>query len=910
MTAAPAWISEKASRSIYPAQVERTLAQLCERWSEGEADLRATLEQFPLGEEALLHLLAVSSICAARLVAEPSILQWLRHPDVCASERGPGRMLADLRAGAGESIAAQNFRALRIWKGREMLRIALREVAAAASLEETTAELSQLAEICVTLVLEHWDAELRRRLRAPDAQFAVLALGKLGGQELNHSSDIDVMFVYTGEGQVTPMLTNHEWFNRLAAKVFETFAVKDSAGSLFRMDLRLRPEGAAGPMTRSLDSMENYYAGFGETWERLALIKARGIAGDRELTYDFLRELQPFIYPKSASSELLDEVAAIKRRIERDIVGHENLDRNVKLGVGGIREIEFVVQALQLIHGARNAFLQETSTLKALPGLAKLDLLPHEEALDLDRAYRFLRSVEHRLQMEAEQQTHTVPEDGEALGRLACSLGFGDSVAFTAALETRMQRVREIFARVIAERPQDNSGAPESLEIFADPPRAMKALTELAQGRTSFHVAPRTRQIFRKLRPMLLESLSQTADADATLTQFLRFVEAYGLRSLLFEMLVANPRLLELLVKLFDASRAGAHILIRRPQLLDDVTRGGMLDRSVSVGRHLVALRKSDAAAGNFDRVRAYRQSQLLRILLRDVLGLADLAALQAEHSALAEACLVFLHSIIAADADLTIIALGKFGGCEFSYGADLDVVFVGENTRAAQELMFEMGRSTGEGTIAPLDARLRPDGEKGPLTCSLGAYELYHRTRAQLWEIQALTRARVVGGPAGAEFLAMAQALCRAVGQRDDLFAQIDAMRERVRRDRGSGSEILDFKTGLGGMVEAEFFVQALQLRAGIANSQFSAALQMLATNGIVAAEHASALQRSYDFLRRIESTLRRLENKSVSHLPVDENDQRKLARRIGAADLAQFGEQYREARETIHVVYLRYFI
>lgn len=909
MTGAPAWINEKAERALFPAQVERTLAQLCTRWPAGDEDLRVLLEEFPLGEEALLHLISVSSICAERLIADPEILQWLRHPDVCAAGRGHGRMLTDLRAVSLEAINAQNFRALRLWKGREMLRIALREVANAASLEETTAELSQLAEICVVRVLEHWDAELRKRLGSPAAQFAVFGLGKLGGQELNHSSDIDVIFVYSDEGQVTPALSNHEWFNRLAAKVFETFAVKDSAGSLFRMDLRLRPEGAAGPMTRSLASMENYYAGFGETWERLALIKARAIAGDGEIAYDFLRELQPFIYPKSTNSELLDEIAAIKRRIERDIVGHEDLDRNVKLGVGGIREIEFVVQALQLIHGARHAFLQETSTLKALPALAELDLLPRDEALDLDDAYRFLRSVEHRLQIEAEQQTHTVPEDPEKLDRLARSLDFTSAETFSRALQDRMQRVRAIFARVISERPQDKPIAPEKLEMFSDPARATKALGELAQGRRSFHIAPRTRQIFRKLRPMLVEWLGQAADPDATLTQFVRFVEAYGLRSLIFELLVANPRLLELLVKLFDASRAGADLLIRRPELLEDVTRAGMLDRSVSVGRHLVALRSIGATAGKLDAVRAYRQAQLLRILLRDVLGLADMPTLHAEHSALAEACLITLYKIYAAETDLTIIALGKFGGCELSYGADLDVVFVGENTRAAQEIVTEMGRSTAEGTIAPLDARLRPDGEKGSLTCSLAGYESYYRSRAQLWEIQALTRARAVCGPMGGEFIQLAQALSLAIGERADLLAQIDAMRERIRRDRGSGSEILDFKTGLGGMVEAEFLVQGLQLRAGIWNTQFAGALAELQAREVIRSDYASALVRTYGFLRRAESILRRSENKSVSSLPADETEHRRLARRMGVASMTAFGNQYREARETIHAIYLRYF-
>ena len=197
---------------------------------------------------------------------------------------------------------------------------------------------------------------------------------------MNHSSDIDVIFVYGEEGQVSQNLTYHEWFNQLGAKIIETFAAHDPAGALFRIDLRLRPEGTAGPLARSIDSMENYYAGFGETWERLALIKARGVAGSRELAYEFLRQHQPFIFPKSPTRDVLEEIGNIKRRIERDIVGHENIARDVKLGAGGIREIEFVVQALQLLHGARHAFLQETGTLKVLPVLADLELILHQEA--------------------------------------------------------------------------------------------------------------------------------------------------------------------------------------------------------------------------------------------------------------------------------------------------------------------------------------------------------------------------------------------------------------------------------------------------------------------------------------------------------------------------------------------------
>ncbi|CAN5575028.1 bifunctional [glutamate--ammonia ligase]-adenylyl-L-tyrosine phosphorylase/[glutamate--ammonia-ligase] adenylyltransferase [soil metagenome] len=902
------WIRQLAADTLQPRQVERMLLRMAEKWPADQRVLRQVVEEFPLGPGPLLHLLSVSSICATRLERDPQTLLWLQHPDVCDSQRGHGRMMADLRRFTSGPLAAENFRALREWKGREMLRIALREVAEVAPLEETTAELSQLAEICVQQVLKHWDAELRARFGSPQAELAVLGLGKLGGRELNHSSDIDVIFLYTEEGQLNARLSHHEFFNRLVTKVAETFSANDAAGSLFRIDLRLRPEGTAGPMARSLESMENYYSGYGETWERLALSKARSIAGDQELAYDFLRQHQPFIYPKSPTPELLDEIAAIKRRIERDIVGHENLDRNVKLGTGGIREIEFVVQALQLLHGARQPFLQETSTLKVLPGLAELELLPREEAIGLEKAYRFLRRVEHRLQIESEQQTHTVPQDREAASLLARSLGFAETPALMKALRGHMQEVRTVFARIISAQPHDQPLASANLDMFRDQAQAMKTLTELAQGRVGAHMAPRTRQIFRNLRPMLLEVLAQCADPDATLTQLVRFVEAYGLRSALFELLAANPRLLELLVKTFDASRYAADVLIRRPQLLEEVTRAGALDRGVSVSQHLAALRATAATRQNFEPVRHYRQAQTLRILLRDVLGLADVQALTAEHSALAEACLIFVQNLVAPEGDLTIIALGKFGGGELSYGADLDVTFVGENTRAAQELLVEMGKATAEGTIAAVDPRLRPDGEKGTLTCSLATFESYYATRAQLWEVQALTRARAVCGKEGAAFIELAQRTWRAIGQRENLFAQIDAMRERIRRDRGTGVDILDYKTGLGGMVEAEFLVQAVQMRAGIWNPHFHGALQELVQHGVVSAERGEALRTSYDFLRRCESVLRRMENKGVAALPRDEAQQRKLAQRLGFASLEEFGTRYREAREAIHVVYVRY--
>jgi glutamate-ammonia-ligase adenylyltransferase len=903
------WIEEKAAKTLNPPQVQNTLERLAETWPADNPPLPELLQRFPLGEAALLHLISVSSICASRLVRHPEILFWLSRPEISAEPRHGPAMRVDLQRIAEGSTFAGNFEALRFWKGREMTRIALREVAEAASLEETTLELSQLAEICLREVYTYWDCELRSRRGGPDTPFAILGLGKVGGRELNHSSDIDVIFVYGEEGQVSPNLTYHEWFNQLGAKIIETFAAHDPAGSLFRIDLRLRPEGTAGPLARSIDSMENYYAGFGETWERLALIKARGVAGSRELAYEFLRQHQPFIFPKSPTRDVLEEIGSIKRRIERDIVGHENIGRDVKLGAGGIREIEFVVQALQLLHGARHAFLQETSTLKVLPVLADLELLPHREARTLEDAYRFLRRVEHRLQVEAEQQTHTVPENSEALARLAASLGFSSTENFNAALRGHMAKVRAIFHRVMSSPNGAAASAEESLEIFRDQKAATKCLADLAKAPGRFHVAPRTRQVLRNLRPLLFRWLERAADPDMALNQFIRFVEAYGLRSMLFELLVVNPKLLELLVKTFDASRQAGDLLIRRPQLLEEITRPGMLDRPLTVEQHLKRLAALNVRAESLDLLRVYRQTQLLRIFLRDILGLADLSTILIEHSALAEACLIFVNRLRGSESDLTIIALGKFGGGEIGYGADLDVVFVGEDVRAAQHLMVAMAQTTGEGSIWTLDARLRPDGEKGILSCSITAYETYYQTRGQLWEAQALTRARPIAGPLQSEFMQLARRVWGIAGQRADLFAQINAMLERIRRDRGTSDE-LDFKTGAGGVIEAEFLVQALQMRGGIWNPQMSGALDQLTEAGVMQKPDAEALRDHYSYLRSIGSILRRWENKSISTLPADKTEQEKLARRAGAKSLDAFAERYRAARAGIHAVYSRYLL
>jgi glutamate-ammonia-ligase adenylyltransferase len=384
-------------------------------------------------------------------------------------------------------------------------------------------------------------------------------------------------------------------------------------------------------------------------------------------------------------------------------------------------------------------------------------------------------------------------------------------------------------------------------------------------------------------------------------------VESYGLRSLLFELLVTNPKLLELVVKTFDASRFAGDLLIRRPQLLEDITRDTTFDEPRSVEENLGRLDSLGATANNLDPIRAYRQRQLLRIILRDVLGLVQPAGTFVELSNVAEACMVFVAKLLASE-QLTIIALGKFGGREISYGADLDVLFVGEDVRAAQNLMIAMAQPTAEGNIWTLDARLRPEGEKGPVVCSLGTFESYYAGRAQLWELQALTRARAVSGPLQNEFMAIAKAAWRRACQDPDLFMKIDDMVERIRRERGSGSDFRDLKTGVGGIIDAEFLVQALQMRANIWEQNWERAVDGLYQRGHLDKSDVAKLKSSYAFLRRCELVLRRYDNRSISAFPSDPNEQRKLAIRLGCEEFAVFRERYVDARESIHALYDRH--
>jgi glutamate-ammonia-ligase adenylyltransferase len=897
-----------AAGSLDPDRVRTALARLQQVWPGDFPALEGVMGGFPAGAEAIGGLLAVSPASAEKIIRDPAALVWLSQPEICASERGPGRMLRDLEAERGAGFDPQ-FRALRRVKNREMLRIALRDVGRLSTLEQTTYEISCVADLCVRTVCDGWLGEIGRRWGGPETGFCVIGMGKLGGEELNYSSDIDVIFLYGEDGALNPGFTYHEFFTRLAEKIAGSFAAASPDGALFRIDIRLRPEGGAGPLVRSLESMENYYAGFGETWERMALIKARRVAGSEELFYEFAHRLQPFVYPRSVSPDTLDEIAATKARIERDIVGEGGLELNVKLGRGGIREIEFVTQALQLLHGARHAFLQERNTLKGLRALRQLDFLDGGDLGALTAAYRFLRDVEHRLQIAEEKQTHTLPQPGPARERLARSLGFEEGGAFDAALLGHTGAVRAIFDKFLRGG-TDKGGADKTapgrllrdLGFFAEPAAGEKELEELGRPGSAGHVSPRTRKLYAKLEPLLLDGLRGLADPDLALRGFVRFVERYGIRGLLFESLVTNPRLLELLLRLFDSSRFLTDIVLRRPQLIEETARTGSLAREYDVAAHLDGLsRREERGLAPGDWVRVYRRAQILRIALRDILGFAEIGQVQREYTALAEACLLHTMRTLGLTQSLTVVAMGKFGGAELSYGCDLDVVFVGEEPARAAELMKAMTAQTAEGIVFPVDARLRPEGESGVLAAPLERYRQYFQNRAQLWEAQALTKARAIAGPAAEAFIEWARECWAGFGRRADLLAEIRKMHERVVRERAGREGALAFKTGVGGLMELEFHTQALQMRHGVWEPNTVRALAALAGAGVIAPEAAAAREGDYLFLRRCEAVIRRVDNSSVSTLPAMPG-QRQVAIRMGFAGREEFLARYEAAREGIH--------
>jgi glutamate-ammonia-ligase adenylyltransferase len=949
----------------------------------------------------LTAVLGGSQALSELLLAHPDWLPPLLEPgflDFPPREQGVRRQIDHwLKPMLQRNEYEPAFASLREFKQREMLRIAARDLGRFADALQIIHEISLVADLVLSAVYRLCWQNLIQRAGQPyhldasghwqESQFSVLGLGKLGGQELNYSSDVDVLFVYSEEGNVFKSpprpdeqtgkgLSNHQFFTRLAEKYIAEIAKMTPEGSLFRIDLRLRPEGKAGPLVRSLESYENYYAEWGQTWERMMLIKTRPVAGDVALGAEFVEMVQAFRYPRSLSQRTVREVAAVKRRIEKEIVKEGEMERNVKLGRGGIREIEFIVQTLQILHAGRSPFLQGASTVPVLRKLAEYSLLTEADAKQLEEAYIFLRDVEHRLQMEANQQTHTIPTERQPRERLARLMGFSSLAAFETARRAHSDLVRRVYDKLLAgDEPERSSVLPDETEnsdevwqqlfarhSFRDPVRASQMVQMFLHGPGYVHVSPRTVELARELLPRFLALCPQSppgptpgpgpvlSDPDRVLVRLDSFIDAYSARATLYELWTQKPSLFEMLLLLFDRSEFLAEKAIREPDLVYELELSGRVRRQKSAVETLQDLRHGANDADQHLWLRRYHQAELMRIGLRDILGLADYEQNIVEISNLADACLQYALEVIVRQAKfktppLCVVGLGKLGGREINYGSDLDIVFVTstdpENLpqmqRMAASYLDLLGRRTEMGSVFHLDTRLRPDGEKGLLVNTLTACEEYYRRRAGLWEIQALTRVRPIAGDmaAGEKFQQLAAALANfspeniaagfvspsaragAKSKKAGLAAcvpgwkkEINAMRERVARERTpAGQEHLAIKTGVGGLMDAEFLAQTFCLERGWQEANALKALQRGAEEGLLPEDDAQSLLRNYGKLRRIEGILRRWSYEGEILLPDDDPALMRVAVRCGFASASDFMTELESIRGAIRSVYARYF-
>jgi glutamate-ammonia-ligase adenylyltransferase len=1033
-----------AGTSADPARVKQFLDLLA------VAGAGPQLEKFSTDQiRIVVALLSGSPALGNLLVAHPGWLSALDVEQLKFPSRADG-IRREIESGLKPKLEARDYAGalaeVRRFKQREMLRIAARDLARLSNVVEITLEISDLADACLDAVWRICRQQFTERFGRPfhqDAEgnwqrteFCVLGMGKLGGQELNYSSDVDLLFLYSDEGEVfktTPAkkntqratMSNRQFFNKLAEAFIAEVSRVTPDGMLFRVDMRLRPEGDTGPLCRSLESYENYYTEWGQTWERMMLIKARGVAGDEGLAAEFLEMIQPFRYPPSLSADVLREIAAVKDRIEKEVVGGEKLERNVKLGRGGIREIEFIAQSQQILHAGKLPFLQTAQTLPCLAKLARYKLLAEEEAQQLDDAYQFLRDVEHRLQMEENQRTHMIPADRPAQLRLARLMGFASWAEFEAARQTHTGNVRRVYDRILksdapksthAVLPSEFDGAKAEWEnllaahSFCDPETAFRLFKEFAEGPGYVHVSPHTTELARQLilkflalcpkkrrtgfPPVTasemrigkrdgdrLEARPTLSDPDRVVTRLDSFIEAYGTRTALFEMWNGNPAAFELMLLLFDRSEFLAEAAIRDPDLIDDFVAGGRLRQRKMAPEILKDLRHGHGDEDQFFWLRRYHEAELMRLGLRDILGLADFEQNLAELSALADACLQYaLEAVMRKNKIRTppfvIIGLGKLGGCEIDYGSDLDLLFVTDAPakelsklqRLAVEVMDLLSRRTEQGMVFHTDARLRPDGEKGLLVNTLAAYENYYRRRAQLWEIQALTRTRPVAGnfALGEKFQKLAATLTdfsKIKTRRGELYEpqtspdklgrrvtppsekkettvlpacftldwkkQIHQMRLRIEKERTpQGRDDLAIKTGKGGLMDAEFIAQTLCLEKGWQEANTLRALERardavgVQPSGCVPAKGTlkrelqpltrgdfEKLLENYRKLRRVEGILRRWSYEGETVLPDDPAPYYRVSVRCGFATPEEFGKALAKWRKAIREVYAKVF-
>lgn len=838
--------------------------------------------------------------------------------------------LRELEELTSQSMSDEDFsKTLAYYKHRELMRILAKEILGTAKYEDLLQEYSNLPDAMLELTYRRAYQEMVERYGEPleesgnPATACIIALGKLGSYELNYYSDIDIMFIHSSDKGHAGKLTLNEFFQRVFQKVFRLMTQITPEGKPYEVDLDLRPFGKSGPISMSLRSAELYYESYGRTWERFALLRARYCAGDEELYRAFEREVkEPFVFRKSVDYRILEEIQLIKAQIASEAKKRLLGKNNIKTGEGGIREVEFTVQSIVLLLGGKSPFLRESNTFRAIWKLNQKGVFSNEEAIFLERAYEFLRRLEHRLQLHSCTQTQSFSEND--ISRIARHMKMKEQ-ELIAYYEKYTKGVSLIFSQIMPSQEEEelhpiqrallNGDLEDAKEVlsgyrFRDPVRAFNILQSYISGREGIKLSTQEKQAFIKVLPQLLESMSQTPDPDETLSNFDKFFSNPTGRKVILSP--AKEDVGKTLCKVFSLSSYLSTLISRYPDLVEDVLT---LYQDFPEEESFIEEFEKYRTTLNLRSENLYRRFKRvweIRIALVYLMKREDrykkLFSFFEKLSNLADFLMKRLWEDLGLE-DILILALGKYGSRELTVGSDLDLVFVcksagEEKTRKAQEFIAFLTKHTSEGYLYDVDFRLRPMGSAGEIAPSLSFYKEYFQFNARTWERLAWTRCRYIAGPEDLveEFETSLRAFLfeKPLGEKER--KEIRDMRFALEGNAKKGKGLVDLKFSSGGLIDAEFLIQYYLLLEKLREPSMIRACQRLMGKYPILRE----AYEHYTFLRLVETRLRLSKERAGSLLGPQES--KKVASSLGMQE-EELKEKVADSMKRLREIFLEVF-
>ncbi|GAB4420208.1 MAG: bifunctional [glutamate--ammonia ligase]-adenylyl-L-tyrosine phosphorylase/[glutamate--ammonia-ligase] adenylyltransferase [Thermodesulfovibrionales bacterium] len=923
-------LEDAASATPDPERSLKNLQYFCEMNPQYVEHLRANIRPVSL-------LFSFSQFLSNFAISNPDILfDGIRKLYKPIDKTGIGASLKEEIMELSQPSMESLLSIARNFKKRYLLLITLRDILNIVEIVEIMLELSLLADAVVEESLRILQASMREAYGEPaDDGFSIIAVGKLGGEELNFSSDIDLLYVYgnaegetsgvmTSSGIVKNRISNHEYYCKLGENLNRFLSINTEDGFVYRVDTRLRPEGQRGSLAQSLSAYEMYYESWGRAWERAVLLRARPIAGDTYLGSSFIEMIKPFVYRKYLDFSAIDEIRRMKTRIDEAFKKDD-----IKRGYGGIREIEFFVHALQLIYGGKEQLLRERSILKGLHRLLQKNLIGHEDYSILSGSYIFLRKLEHRLQQLNDLQTHSIPSEDREIVALSRRMGFSDRSSFISELENRRRMVRIIYDSLFMEERKEtaetsiffsdevsDSELRDALSSYpiVDVERAIRIIRQIRDSTYTFQTLRARRLLSEVLPAFLLEALKRKNPDDA-INNLQSFAILLASNESYLELFAENKALIPALTNIFSRSEYLSKNIVKRLDYLELLGHEMFLKRTVdSLKRELVETIASGRTLP--DSIRMLRQMEEIRLgilfLDKKIDAVRLIKGLSKTADAVVSACIEELIGD-----GFVVIGMGKAGGRELTFASDLDLIFAckGEITeshvKAAERIIRLLTSYTKDGIAYRVDVRLRPDGAKGPLVSTIDSLESYYLSAARFWELQALLKARTIAGDrvTRSNFLKIRRECLKRRGK-EVSASDIRAMRERIQRELSKEANGYDIKLGPGGIEELEFTAQYLQLSNCHRYDELLVqgtldAIKRLKITGVIDKKVADFMKETYIFYRTLES-LMRLKGEQV--LKKDGATLRDISEFMGFRDDKEFLRHLQEVRGKVREMFERF--